>query len=243
MSDNVRRACALAAMVLLAGGVLTACTFSVPGGIAAAVVALLVGGGLIVTATTQSGCDRTVQACLSLDSRVVRDGGKDSVGGCLSAPFELGSDVEVGPCLQPKPDIKVGPCLDPKPDINVGPCLSPKLPDIKVGPCLSPPMPDLNVKPPVDAKVGPCLSPKLPDLNLKPPLDAKVGPCLSPPKPSDAKVGPCLSPPPPPESAELLPGTDGVDPLAQQRAEIVARLKDRLPADLAARLDDDHSRG
>ncbi len=214
MSLRARRYGAMVAVVLLAGGLRTACTFSVGGGLAAAVIALLVGGGLLFTATTQSGCDRTT-ACLSMAIEAgpdaARDAGPDAkVGPCLGAPKP---DAKVGPCLQPKPDMYVGPCLDVKPDTG------PPKPDIKVGPCLGPPKPD--------AKVGPCLK-------MKP--DAKVGPCLKM-KP-DAKVGPCLAPPPP-GSAALVPEADEDAPAARERSEIVARLRGRLPADLAARLDDE----
>ncbi len=215
MRDTLRRVGALTAIALLAGGLLTACTFSVGGGLAATVIALLVGGGLLVTATTQSGCDGC-GACLSMimegdqgnDAR--QDGGTDhKVSPCLSVDAKV-PDTKIGPCL--KVDAKV------KPDMKVGPCLSPPAPDMKVGPCLKPPKPDM--------KLTPCLSVPKPDM--------KVGPCLKPPKP-DMKLTPCLSPPPP-GSASLGPSAAEPTPAVRDRQAVVARLQSRLPSDLAARL-------
>lgn len=150
---QVRRVGALAVVVVFAGGLLTACTFSVAGGISALLFAVVVGGGLLFTATSQSGCE--VHPCLSIMPEI--DAGPD-----------FGIDAKVGPCLSvdqnvKPPDADLSPCLSP--DMYVGPCLLP-VPDQYVGPCLQPPLPDMPL-------------PK-PDMKLPKP-DAKVTPCLSPP--------------------------------------------------------------
>jgi hypothetical protein len=144
----------------------------------------------------------------------------DSVGACLQPSVDGRGDtsLDLGVCLQPP--LEIGPCLKPAPDggaDTIGPCLSPRPPDgavDTVGPCLGP----------IPPEVGPCLS-----------VDSTVGPCLSPPPP-DASVSPCLSRPAPDASAAVAPTLD------QQRAAAIARLRDRLPADVADRLTGRHKR-
>ncbi len=98
------------------------------------------------------------------------------------------------------------------------------------------PEPDFGVclSPPIDAEFGPCLTPLPPDMGT--PDDAGG--------PSDMEIerfdtGPCLSPPAP--DFGLDPGDAGTDVevgarIVRDREEILARLEDRLPSDVTARL-------
>ena len=229
MRDQIRRTLLVTAALLLCASLLTACTLSVAGGVAGGVLALLMGAGLLLTAAGTTGCDERVTGCLSIAVEAGPDGsgkdaGPDSLGGCLSPPIDFGPDGKVNPCLS----------------------VDAKVPDMHVGPCLQPPMPDQG-KP--DMHVGPCLSPPAPDMSQP---DVKVGPCLKPPKPDmgkpDAKVGPCLSPPPKasPGHGPFAAAGASADPrpVAAQRAEVIAKISQRLPAELAARLEgEDHPEG
>lgn len=106
--------------------------------------------------------------------------------------------------------------------------------DPDVGPCLSPPFNnEFDMGPQPD--VGPS------DMGPQP----DIGPCLSPPfedmGPDPLDVGPCLSQPPPDlgmDAGDM--GEVGALP-ARQKREILERLEDRLPADVAARLKKDHA--
>jgi hypothetical protein len=111
--------------------------------------------------------------------------------------------------------------------------------DDEVGPCLSMSIPDGGV----DADIGPCLSQPAPDAGT----DADIGPCLDvipwDAAPPDAEIGPCLSQiAPDASSASLLDthppaGTATIDD--DNRSAALDRLRDRLPADVVARLDGD----
>ena len=116
---------------------------------------------------------------------------------------------------------------------------------IDVGPCLSipPPLPEDMGQ---DAYIGPCLSIVPEDMGqdtgVQPPSDMS-------PDMEEPDIGPCLSPPAPDMdmSALELP-VDGATAPGQPkgRGEILARMRDRLPADVLASLegeDDDQGRG
>lgn len=124
--------------LLLAASVLTACTVSVSGGIAGVISAVALGAALLGLGAGASGCDDSVNSCLSPPD--VRACLSMDVGACLSLPNDAGPDgaapAEVGPCLQPPlPD--AGPDTSPPdaatPDAHIGPCLSPRPPDTGVG--------------------------------------------------------------------------------------------------------------
>ena len=209
--------------LLLLCSVLTACAFSVTGGIVGGFFAFVLGVVLVGVGVSTPGCD--VGVCLEPTPEDVQvDTGDDLgmsvclgalppdvIGPCLSRPMDVGVclgplPTDLGVCLQPPPPDVIGPCLDPWPTdigvclsrpLDVGVCLEPPPPDI-IGPCLDPPPEDV---------MGPCLSPPPPDvmgpcLSMRPP-DA-VGPCLD--FDPDA-FGPCLSiiPPPPDVQDDAVP--------------------------------------
>ena len=107
-------------------------------------------------------------------------------------------------------------CSDDSGKTDVGPCLTMPVPDasVEVGPCLDPAV-----------DIGPCLS------MVPPEAGVELGPCLTP-VPPDAGAG--LTPDPPPGPAEPLDSLDGNR--GDDRATAIARLADRLPADVVARL-------
>ena len=251
--------------VLFVSSVLAACGgVSLPGGIAGGVLSLIVGAFLLAGAAgTQTGCDGSLQVCLSpLPPRDV------GVGPCLS-DLGIGADADAGfsqPDAEPLDaalldtgvEADVGPCLS---DVGMGPCLSldggpdPRADaraDAEVGPCLSPPL-DAGPDPRTDAEVGPCLSMAPPDATAE---AARMGPCLSM-APPDARVGPCLSPDTgmtgthdsgageDPDSgvddvsmAPPLESVPEVELVADARIEVLERLAKRgvLPPDVVARL-------
>lgn len=217
MNASPRRRKLLTVLALiLAGGSMAACQFSMAAGALSGGLALGVAGWLLMgvgVATTQAGC--------AADPEPNPDPDPDAA-----------LDAEIGPCLS-APDAYVGPCLSPiEPDAYVGPCLQPPFDDAGVGPCLGAPQPDVGPCLSIDAQVGPCLEPPAPD--------AHVGPCLSPPAP-DARVGPCLdqaldaAPPPAPDAAVVPDARLG---LHREREAVLDRLlaENRLPPDVAARL-------
>ena len=116
--------------LLLAASVLTACSFSMTGGITGVIGALALGAALLGLGASSSGCEAS--SCLSPPY---------DFSACLSPPLDAGD--EVGPCLgaplpDAAPDTNVGPCLgaplpDAAPDITVGPCLTTRPPDGGVG--------------------------------------------------------------------------------------------------------------
>ncbi len=119
--------------------------------------------------------------------------------------------------------------------------------DLNVSACLSLPLEDMGK----DMDVGPCLSiaPDLgDDMSEDMDRDMDVGPCLSPLPPDmskDMDVGPCLSPPLEDMGGEemgaLTPATPDATPAPiDDRQQLLAKLADRLPADVVARLDDTH---
>ena len=222
MNNSVQRFLFRFTLIVGFGLSLAACSWSVAGGVAGAILTTLVSGALLLGVTTAStGCD----------SDSIDDGGAVDAAG--TDPDE---DIYVGPCLTaPSPDI-----VENDADIYIGPCLTAPLPDVieddadtHVGPCLSPPAPDIMAPEDMmedmmeDMSVGPCLSPPAPDIMAPDDAmdDTAVGPCLSPPAPDimapedteeDTGVGPCLSLPapdvqepkdtsPPPEDIELQP--------------------------------------
>jgi len=127
-------------------------------------------------------------------------------------------------------------------DMYIGPCLSPPPPDMEVdmGPCLSADMP-----------IGPCLTPLPPDMGQDMGEEVDMGPCLSPPledmgKEEDMPVGPCLSPPL--EDMGAIDGNELQTPRHEkvapergdmERQKLLAKLSDRLPADVLAKLGKD----
>ena len=183
---------------------LAACSFSVVGGFAGAVltgvftVVLLLGAS-----TTQTGCS-TFHTCLSMvppDAEDTDDGENVEVGPCLTAPLDT-QGIEVGPCLSVVP-----PDTDEtEEDVDVGPCLSPPPPDTMEPPDSMEPRdtvgpgdtsePADTVKPAdtseskdvTEIDVGPCLS-------LPPPDTMEPSDTLEPDDGDDPDVGPCLSPP------------------------------------------------
>lgn len=232
--ERWRRRLLLGAGVLLVLSTTAACTVSMAGGLAGAIVSVLGAAALIAgITTTQTGCD-TTSTCLSVYYEPdAPDGAVDAatdVGPCLSALEDA-----VGPCLGALEDA-VGPCLSRVED--VGPCLSPPLD--AVGPCLQPRW-DVG---PCLSDVGPCLS----DVSeVGPCLSNDIGPCLSQPPPDawdgDAPIGPCLSQPPPDATdgdtdTTLAPAAPSLSPRDVARADARARLtaSGALPADLAERL-------
>lgn len=147
-SRTNRRPWLLAVGLALVACILTACTFSLPGGIAGIVMSIATGALLLGLGATQSGCEDRVSGCLSLDVG-------PEFGACLSPPLGDG----IGPCLAALPP-------DGGED-GVGPCLGALPPDggqDSVGPCLSPPAPDSGGK---DAPAGPCLTPPPPDASAR----------------------------------------------------------------------------
>lgn len=159
--------------------------------------------------------------------------GPFDVGPCLS-PACNNCDWEMGPCLSPPPpDMHTrynSTTQDMSPDMQVTPCLGMPFPDMSaqdmaedmyVGPCLSPPAPDMREED----------MPDMPDMSDMPAGDMSTKP--------DMDIGPCLSPPAPDMSAidadvlrpSLPPGGD-----AGERERLLAKLADRLPADVLARL-------
>jgi hypothetical protein len=218
---------------LLAASLLTACTFSLSGGIFGVITALTLAGLLFGVGATQSGCDDRVTACLSIDidagpclSPPMSDGGADGqadVGPCLTAPMEDGGNLDVGPCLEPLP---------PDSGLDMGPCLSPLPPDSggdeDLGVCLSIAPPDAGN---TTLEFGPCLSMIPPDGgNTK----LELGPCLSQP-PFDP--GQCLDVKPGSQAAEQsTPSAEELADRSRQRAEAIRRLGHRLPDDVLARL-------
>ena len=107
----------------------------------------------------------------------------------------------------------------------IGPCLD-------VGPCLSPPIEDFDMKQAdggddskEDMDVGPCLS-QLPPPDMKPESreDMDVGPCLSPPAPDMGAID------------EHMLAPQGRPDGALDRAQILAKLSARLPADILNKL-------
>ena len=142
-------------------------------------------------------------------------------------------------------------------EIGVGPCLSPPLPPpdagepeetgiVDVGPCLSDigfPDPDAgDVGEDEDTGITPCLSLPPPDAGED--LDTgDVG------EDEDTGITPCLSPPPPDAGDNGDTGDDTGDDAGDDagahlhepvdsRDEILARMRDRLPEDVASRLED-----
>ena len=109
---------------------------------------------------------------------------------------------------------------------DVGPCLSIPLPrDMDVGPCLGALPEDMRPEVEEDMEVGPCLS-QMPPPDMKSSLeeDMNVGPCLDVPAPDMGALDP--------RALEPSKGDDS----ALGRAQILAKLADRLPADVLAKL-------
>lgn len=159
------------------------------------------------------------------------------VGPCLSPPVEpgwdLGEEGDLGGGGDMSQDMYIGPCLSPPLDmapdmeVDMGPCLSADMP---IGPCLTPLPPDMGEDMDRELDMGPCLSPPLEDMGKD--EDMPVGPCLSPPiedmgaidhdglqKPTHEKITP---------DANLL-----------EKQKLLAKLSDRLPADVLSKLGED----
>ena len=138
----------------------------------------------------------------------------------LGEEGDQGSDMEadIGPCLSPPLD------MAPDMEVDMGPCLSADMP---IGPCLSPPLEDMGE----DMDVGPCLSPPLEDMG-KMEEDMPVGPCLSPPLEDMGAIdGDMLQAP---KHEKLAPERGDLE-----RQKLLAKLSDRLPADVLAKLGKD----
>ena len=133
----------------------------------------------------------------------------------------MSQDMYIGPCLSPPLD------MAPDMEVDMGPCLSADMP---IGPCLTPLPPDMGEDMDRELDMGPCLSPPLEDMGKD--EDMPVGPCLSPPiedmgaidhdglqKPTHEKITP---------DANLL-----------EKQKLLAKLSDRLPADVLSKLGED----
>ena len=130
-------------------------------------------------------------------------------------------DPKTHPCLsapmdsgKPPDDPPVGPCL------KVAPTDDPK--DAPVGPCL-------KVQPPPEDDVGPCLEVMPPPTKEDPP----VGPCLRVRQP-EPPMEPCLSIAPPKTKPPKGAAAGGM--ASHSRDEVIDRVRDALPPDVAARL-------
>lgn len=192
-----------------------------------AVVALAVGlaGCQVSVATGLIGGLLTIALAWVAVSLASRGGGATAqpmVGPCLSPlppPFDGGAPPsEAPPSVAP-------PSVAPP---SVGPCLS--MPAPWLGPCLSvlpPPAPDAGV-PTQEPRIGPCLSIAPPRKRPRAPAtEAPLQICLS-----DIDVGPCLKMAPDPEGG----GAHALPPAGFDEAAVLARVINRLPPDVAARL-------
>ncbi len=184
MRKGMSRWLLIVSLLVLAGSVLTACTVSASGGIAAGLISTVLLLVAVSLGGTQAGC----------------------------------SDFHVGPCLSPAYD---GGYDDPD-----------------VGPCLSPPPPDGGWdtdQPDADASDA--------DASDADDADAYIGPCLSPPPPD---TGPDADEPDTGDASDAADanGADAADGAEvgsadPERRRILDKMRQRLPADVLERLDDD----
>jgi len=164
------------------------------------------------------------------------------VGPCLSPPVEpgwdLGEEGDLGGGGDMSQDMYIGPCLSPPLDmapdmeVDMGPCLSADMP---IGPCLTPLPPDMGE----EVEMGPCLSA---DFGFE--TDMGEGDMGS--KDEDMPVGPCLSPPLEDMGAIdhdglQKPTHEKITPDANllEKQKLLAKLSDRLPADVLSKLGED----
>ncbi len=127
------------------------------------------------------------------------------------------SDGEVHPCLSIEEPIDAGDTGDTDDD------------DVHVGPCLTPPLPDTG--PPDTGDAG--------DSDTSDTGTTDTGD-------DDVDISPCLSPPPPDAGNGGEDAGNGGDEdagarlgaPADSRDQILARMRDRLPEDVASRLED-----
>ncbi|MFU8804953.1 MAG: hypothetical protein ACNA8W_14165 [Bradymonadaceae bacterium] len=207
--------------LFMSASVLTACTVSVTGGLGGIGVSmLLLMLFLAGTATTQTGCEIGTSACLSIAPENNWNNDLD-VGPCLIAPWDGGFDEDVTP--------DTGDAQQADADIHVGPCLSPPF-DGGFDDDVSPDTGDARDADATDAGDRDATDVDGSDGGLdQPDADAHLGPCLSPLPPDGGFI---IAP-----DAGASLESQGPEPILDERARILARLSDRLPADVLAKLE------
>ncbi|MFP4596844.1 MAG: hypothetical protein ACOC9W_00425 [Persicimonas sp.] len=125
MRKGMSRWLLIVSLLVLAGSVLTACTVSASGGIAAGLISTVLLLVAVSLGGTQAGCS------------------DPDVGPCLSPAYDGGyDDPDVGPCLSPPPPDGGWDADQPDTDASDADASDADDADAYIGPCLSPPPPD-----------------------------------------------------------------------------------------------------